>query len=423
MQNPLWRASRPARRHATRAAVAGIAVCALAACGSSGSSTGGTGSGSGSSTAVAVDDAAVQKNVNKAFQAEISLGSLPGTVQEAFRRATLELDKTKLDKAFECWKGATCQVGDGKVTLGIADGFGQNQWRKFSKMEIILQALTYPQIGKILSTDAQGDLAAMQSNIRSLAAQGAKAIVTYDDFGAAAVPAFTAASQQGAKISSYVGPVPNAPATAVHSQVHGDTCGAGKAMAKVATDDLGLSGQVAIFNGTPGNPQGQSWNKCFEEQLAGSKVTVGTKLDTSWTPAGTFQAASALVSSGKDYTGVFYDYADPMPQVVQAYEKAGKVTPALVTWTSNNGLFKEWEKRQGTPKAFDLYFTNGLNWQARVSVTAVMQLLDGKTVDNQLVMPQPFVKAEKGIYDAGRPDDYPGPSVLVPDSLVDRMLQ
>lgn len=411
---------------ALRGTVAAAAVCALAACGSSGSggSGGQGGSGSGGSTAaVDVDPAAVQKTVTKAFQADIDLGSLPGTVQEAFRRATVQLDSGKLDKAFECWKGASCQVGDGKVTLGIADGFGQNQWRKFSKMEIILQALTYPQVGKILSTDAQGDLGQMQANIRSLAAQGAKAIVTYDDFGPAAVPAFQAAAQQGAKVSSYVGPIPDAPATAVQNQVHGDTCDTGRQMAKVATEDLKLTGQVAIFNGTPGNPQGQAWNKCFEEGLSGGSISVGTKLDTSWTPAGTYQAASALVSSGKDYSGIFYDYADPMPQVVQAYEKAGKVTPALVTWTSNNGLFKEWEKRQGTDKAFELYFTNGLNWQARVSVTAVMDLLDGKQVDNQLVVPQPFVKAEKGIYDPDRPDDYPGPSVLVPDALVDRMLQ
>jgi ABC-type sugar transport system substrate-binding protein len=406
------------------AAACVAAACVLAACGSSQPpSSSGSGPSAGASATVDVSDADVQKTVDKAFLADISLGSLPETVQETFRRATLTLSTDKLDKAYECWNGASCTIpGGGNVTLGIADGFGQNQWRKFSKMEIILQALTYPQVGKIISTDAQGDLAAMQSNIRSLAAQGAKAIVTYDDFGAAAVPAFQAAAAQGAKISSYVGPVPGASQTAVQAQVHGDTCAAGKDMATVATDDLKLTGDVAIFNGTPGNPQGQSWNKCFTDQLAG-KLTVGTKLDTSWTPAGTFQAASALVSSGRTYTGIFYDYADPMPQIVQAYEKAGKVTPALVTWTSNNGLFKDWETRQGTPKAFELYFTNGLNWQARVSVTAVMDLLDGKTVPNELVVPQPFVKATKGIYDSARPDDYPGPSVLVPDSLIDRMLQ
>jgi ABC-type sugar transport system substrate-binding protein len=413
------------KRTVILAAASVVAAMTLAACSSSSSppsSGGGTSSGA-AATDVNVSDADAQKTVNKAFQADVPLASLPATVQEALKRATLTLPADKLNTAYDCWNTASCTVpGGGNITLGIADGFGQNQWRKFSKMELILQALTYPQVGKIISTDAQGDLAAMQSNIRSLAAQGAKAIVTYDDFGAAATPAFQAAAAQGAKISSYVGPVPDAPATAVAAQVHGDTCQAGKDMAKVATDDLKLTGEVAILNGTPGNPQGQSWNKCFADDVAG-KLTIGTKQDTSWTPAGTFTAASALVSSGKTYSGIFYDYADPMPQVIQAYEKANKVTPALVTWTSNNGLFKEWEQRQGTPKAFDLYFTNGLNWQARVSVTAVMDLLAGKAVDNQLVVPQPFVKAVKGVYESTRPDDYPGPSVLVPDSLIDRMLQ
>ena len=412
-----------ARSAATAAVVAALAL--TAACGSSdGASTGSSSDTKGSAgSKIDVSPAAVQATVTKAFQSDIKVDSLPATAQDAFARATLKLSPAKLDKAFECWKGASCTVGSGKVTLGIADGFGQNQWRKFSKMEIILQALTYPEVGKILSTDAQGDLAAFQSNVRSLAAQGAKAIVTYDDFGPAALPAFKAASQQGAKIASYVGPVPDAPETAVAAQVHGDTCTAGEDMADVAVNDLKLKGDVAIFNGTPGNPQGQGWNKCFEDKIKGSGISVGKKIDTSWTPAGVYQAASALVSSGEDAKAIFYDYADPMPQVVSAYEKAGKVTPALVTWTSNNGLFKEWSKRQGTDKAFKLYFTNGLNWQGRVAVSAVMDLLAGKKVDNQMIMPQPFVQAVKGVYDPKRPDDYPGPSVLVPDSLVTRMLQ
>jgi ABC-type sugar transport system substrate-binding protein len=414
------------RGRAARGTIAVVAVCALvAACGTDtdddAAGSPGTGGTGGSQEEIDVDDEQVQELVDRAFLADVSLDELPDIVQTAFRRATLELDDEKLDKAFECWEAASCDVGDGDVILGIADGFGQNQWRKFSRMEAILQAMTYPQIGKILSTDAQGDLAQMQSNIRSLAAQGATAIITYNDFGPAALPAFAAAAQQGAKISSYVGPTPDAPEDAIHNQVHGDTCEVGAEMAEVGQAELGLSGEVAIFNGTPGNPQGQSWNKCFEDEL--TDITVGTKLDTSWTPAGVFEAASALVSSGKDYAGIFYDYADPMPQIVQAYESAGKVTPPLVTWTSNNGLFKEWEERQGTDKAFELYFTNGLNWQARVSVTAVMSLLDGEEVENDVIVPQPFVKAEAGIYDANRPDDYPGPSVLVPDSVVDRMLR
>lgn len=406
-------------------AVGGLAIVAaltLAACSS--------GDGSSASTTKAdttdlskVDSAKVQEFVNGAFQGEVAVDSLPETVQESFKRASLTLTSAQQDKAFECWSKGTCTIGDGKVTLGIADGFGDNQWRKFTKMEAILQAFTYPQIGKIIYTDAQGDLAKMQSNIRSLAAQGAKAIVTYDDFGAAAVPAYEAVQKQGVKVSSYVGGIPDAPVSAVANQVKSDGCQAGKDMAKVVVDDYKVDGDIAILNGAPGNPQGAVWNKCVEDALAGSTAKVGTKVDTSWTPAGTFKAASALVSSGKDYKAVLHDYADPLTQVVAAYEKAGKVSPSLVTWSGNNGLLKLWADRQGTDKAFELHFTNSLNWEARVSVTAVMNLLEGKDVPAEIIVPQPFVKATKAMYAPDRPADYPGTSVLIPDALVTRMLK
>jgi ABC-type sugar transport system substrate-binding protein len=400
-------------------------VLTLAACssgGSSGSSNSGANSSGSNAALDKIDDAAAQKTVARAFLTEdVKFADLDPTVQEAFKRATIELTPAQLDKAFECWSKTSCEIGKGDVTLGIAEAFGQNQWRRISKMEAILQALTYPNVGKIISTDAQGDLATFQSNVRSLAAQGAKAIVSYNDFGAAALPAFQAAQAQGAKISTYVGPVPGAPKTSLASQVHGDTCAVGKEMAKVAQDDLKLTGEVAILNGTPGNPQGASWNKCFEDTLKGG-VTVGTKLDTDWTLAGAFKAASALVSSGKTYSGVFYDYADPIPQVIQAYDQAGAKPPAIVTWTSNNGMAKVWEEAQGTPREFPVYFTNGLNWQSRVSVTSVMGLLAGGNVKADIVVPQPFVQAKAGLYEKDRPDDYPGPSVLIPDALLSKML-
>ncbi|MGZ4456904.1 MAG: substrate-binding domain-containing protein [Nocardioides sp.] len=399
-------------------------VLGVTACGSSGSSGGG---GSVSDKSVVdlstITDAQAQATVDKALQTDtVKLADLDPTVQEAFKRASIELTSAQLDKAYECWTGTSCTIGSGKTTLGIAEAYGQNQWRKISKMEVILQAMTYPDIGKIIYTDAQGDLAKFQANVRSLAAQGAKAIVSYDDFGAAALPAFAAAQAQGAKISTFVGPVPDAPASSLANQVHGDICAAGTEMAKVAQDDLKLTGQVALLNGTPGNPQGATWNKCFEDALTPGGLTVGAKQDTDWTLAGAFKAASALVSSGKDYSGILYDYADPIPQVIDAYDKAGKKPPAIITWTSNNGMAKVWEQAQGTPRAFPVYFTNALNWEGRVSVTAVMSLLAGKDAASDITVPQPFVEAKPGLYQSDRPDDYPGPSVLVPDDLMTRML-
>ena len=39
-----------------------------------------------------------------------------------------------------------------------ADGGGLNVWRQVTRMEAILQALTYPDIGTIMFTDAQWDV-------------------------------------------------------------------------------------------------------------------------------------------------------------------------------------------------------------------------------------------------------------------------
>lgn len=414
-------------RHGRRSAVAATAVALLltvTACGSDDGGDGGSGGGGTDTSALdAVTDEQGQEMANLAFGTDaVALGDLDPVVQEALKRAAIELTPEQKDKAFECWQATTCEVGDGEITVGIADGFGGNLWRKVAKMEIILQALTYPEVGKIIFTDANADLPTFLSNVRSLSSQGAKAIISYNDFGAAALPAFQAAQAAGAKVSTYVGPTPDAPPEQLSNQVTGDVCAMGEEMAQVATEDLGLTGELAILNGTPGNPQGAAWNECLIDALPDG-VEIGQSVDTDWTLAGAFDAGSALVSSGTDYGAIFYDYADPIPQVVEAYDKAGKKIPAIITWTSNNGMAKVWEERLGTPDEFALYHTSALTWESRASVTAVMtQLLDGEEVEPVMVVPRPFVKAEEGYWLEDRPDDYPGPSALVPDDVMTRML-
>jgi ABC-type sugar transport system substrate-binding protein len=415
------------------AAVVGAVLIALAAgaCSSSGSPSSSTssaaagGPGSSAPASAAVSDVTVQKLATQAFQANISLSSLPGTVQQALQAAAEPLTQAQLTTAYSCWQNSTCSTGAaGSITLGIADGFGDNTWRQFTKMEIILQALHYKQVGKIIYTNAHGLLSQFQANIRSLTAQGVKAIVTYDDFGTAAVPAFAAAQRAGAKVSAYVGGIPNAPTTAVAVQVSANICAAGTSMADTTSSLLSGKGEVAFFNGTPGNPQGAAWNQCASQEFKakGGGITVAYQANTNWTPAGAQQAAAGLVSTGKPVKAILYDYADPLTQVVKAFQQAGRVSPALVTWTSNNALFGVWQQDQGTAKAFDLYYTNGLNWESRVSVTAVLAALGGQSVPAQITVPMPFVKAVKGIYAASLPGTYPGPSVLVPAALVSKML-
>jgi ABC-type sugar transport system substrate-binding protein len=388
-------------------AMAGGAIVAALVAGTS------MAAGTPASTA-AVSPAQLQATVTEAIGTPVPASSLAPLIREALTRATAKPTAAQLATAVKCYKADTCAVGSGTITIGIADGFGDNTWRKFTRMSIILQALTYPQVGKIIYTNAHGVLATYLANIRTLTADGAKGIVAYDDFGPAAYPAYTAAQSAGAAVSTYVGPLDGAPVSAVTTRVQPDICVMGKTMAAAAKNATGAAHpRVALFAGTPGNPQDAGWSKCA--------VTAGVNsvfsANTNWTPAGAFSAASALISSGKPAQAILYSYSNPVPQIVKAYNSAHKKIPAVITWTEDNGTACTYKK-----KPFPLYWTNSLNWVSRVSVTVVVDKLGGKSVPAELVYPFPLIKAKASDCVPGKPADFPGTKSLVPDSLVSTVI-
>lgn len=416
--------TRPAATTAQSAGTATTAAAVNSAAPAAGATAATASQPASTDSAVKVDDAALKALINKVFQQDMKPADVDPLIVEALGRATVQLTSAQLDTAYTCWKGSECKIaGGGDTTLAIVDAFGGNTWRRISKMETILQALTYPQIGRIISSDANFDLPTYQSQVRGAVAQGAKLIVGYNDFGDAMVPTFKDAQSAGAFVSIYVGPAPTAGASAIVTQIVTDTCSAGKSMADVAAKLTGGQGKIAFFNGTPGNPQGAAWNKCALDQLAAKSpgVTKTFAADTSWTPAGAAEAASALIATGDPVKAILYDYADPLPGVIDTFKQAGQKPPALITWTMNNDLFRVWQDAQGTPNAFDLYYTNGLNWVARVSVTAVMNAFSGHPNKAVVNYPLPFVPAQKGMYDKSKPGDFPG-TAIVPDALLAKMI-
>ena len=68
--------------------------------------------------------------------------------------------------ALRCWKNNGCKTGTGgKLKVAYLEQFGENVYRQMSKMEFILQALTYPQIGEIIYSSAHVGL---QQGVRRL---------------------------------------------------------------------------------------------------------------------------------------------------------------------------------------------------------------------------------------------------------------
>ncbi|MHB2029724.1 MAG: substrate-binding domain-containing protein, partial [Acidimicrobiales bacterium] len=361
-----------------------------------------------------VKKAALEKTIETALGVSTPAAKLPPIMVQALKVATKPLSAAKLQKAIACWKATSCTLGSGKLVVAEADGWDVNDWRAFVKMNVILQALEYPQIGKFIFTNGEGNLSTYDSDIRELAAEGVKIIVTFNTFGAAAYPAFKAAQKEGAYISEFVDPTTPAPRSALTTVVQPTICAAGKNMATVAKKLKATN--AAYFIGVPGNPEDAGVDTCATK----SGLHPVFSAATTWTPAGAEKAASALIASRKPAKSILYTYSTPVPNIVDAYVAAGqtKSIPAIITFTTNNStvcLLKKYK--------FPLYVTDAYNWAVRISLTALVDKYEGKSVPKDIYYPLPFHAATASSCTAAAPGAFPGLSSLVPASVAKQMLK
>jgi ribose transport system substrate-binding protein len=333
-------------------------------------------------------------------------------------RASIAVDE---DLALECWRNDGCETGTGgELTVGLADGFGGNVARQLFKMEFILQALTYPEVGEIIYTDANLDTQKAISDVRSMAAQGVDIIVSYPDAGEALLPAYRAASEQGSSVVLWANANIGEPGTDYLTFSGTDQCSLGNAYADVLNEHLPDGGTVAFLGGTPGNTQTPAWQECEREALNPNIEIVATA-DTDWTRQGALEAASGILSEHPDVDAWSYDYGDAFVGVIRAYEAAGLPLDVVATVHSDdNPLLCAW-RDVGNPN-FEVYHFVALFTQGRVALTAAMMANAGAEIPPDII----FATALKKIDENSCREDIPAdgsPSTLISAELQSRMFQ
>ena len=120
-------------------------------------------------------------------------------------------------------------------------------------MEFILQALTYPQVGKIIYRSAHSDLNQGIADFKAAIAQQVSLIVTYPDFGDAMLPVMKEATDAGIPVATYAWGYVTGPGKNYLTVVGEDTCALGKAFAYVMNTQV-KSGQHRLPRRLPGQP-------------------------------------------------------------------------------------------------------------------------------------------------------------------------
>ncbi len=344
--------------------------------------------------------------------------AIPKSVLAAVYRAGLPINAARLKLALKCWKQNTCDTGtNGKYTVALADGFGENVWREVTHMEFVLGALTYPEIGKIIYVSGQNNTQKQISDFRSLIAQKVDLIIGFPDAGPAMLPSYREATRRGIVVVPYTSTPGGTPGKDFTSFVSEDLCLLGKNFAGVMNTQV-KSGKIVFLGGTPGNGLSKAWQACERPALNKSIQVVGTA-DTNWTRQGTLQAMSGFLSKYPDLKGVSYEYADGFLGGVQAYQAAKKPLNLVLTLrTDEMGLFCSWKKLHNPN--FKIYYSNGGNFQSRLALTIGMIKLNGGSVPSTLIVPAALRKATASTCNPKVPGQTAA-STLVPDKVLQAM--
>ena len=353
-------------------------------------------------------------SVQAATQEELEMKSLGTTeninpvVAESFKRAAAGLTAEQRELAMKCWKDSVCETGHGDVTVALADGFGENVWRQVTKMEFIVEALSYPNIAKIIYTSGRNDPTKSISDLRSLIAQKVNVIVVFADASTALLPTIKEATEAGSIVilhnGTYVGGEPGKDYLATVSE---NLCDLGTGMIKAVAESTAGKDSVSVveLGGTPGNGLSAGWQKCSDEEIAKHpNMTLLGKADTNWTQEGSFQAMSGFLAQNDSVDGVVYEYADGFRGGLRAWQEAG-IEPNVVVAlrTDEQGLFCDWEKVNDPD--FKIFFASGHNFQSGIALTAGMMKLAGQDIPTVVDVPFKFRQVTKGMCNPELPLD------------------
>src|SRR3984957_13390498 len=242
---------------------------------------------------------------------------------------------------------APAWCGPKKASIAFLDGFGGNSWRVITTASAKEEAQKCPNITGYEYTDGQGNRQKAISDIKSMAAKGADALVVFGDAGPAVLPALTSVFKAGKVVVPYRVVVGGEAGKNYSKYIGASQKEDGVSWGNWIKSILPNGGNVLFISGPAGNSQGLS-------ELEGLKSVLGPEYKfinpppfdvTNWDPALTQQVLTAEIAKNPKIDVIVSDFGPSLVGALPLFKKSGRSVPALATsdgnilgcfWTDNN---------------------------------------------------------------------------------------
>ncbi len=266
--------------------------------------------------------------------------------------------------------------GDKPLKVALADGTGDNAFRKTARAEFEDEAAKCSNLTLLPYADAQNNPQKAISDIKGLVAKGADAIVVFPDAGEALLPTLREATKAGVAVVPWTANPGGTVGTDYTTFVGHNTVNDGKTWAKWTCEHLGdKGGNVLFLGGTPGNTQSITELKGIESEFkdnakcANAKLlnSPGKPIDTNWNPAQTQKVVSGLLTKYPTIDAVITDSGDGSLGGIRAFKSAKRKLPL---WTANdlNGFACTSQTEKAAQDDFNVMTVSSRTWIIRLAL-------------------------------------------------------
>jgi ribose transport system substrate-binding protein len=281
--------------------------------------------------------------------------------------------------------------GPKKISLGLADGFGDNNWRQVTSAEAKAEIAKCPSVTSYAYTDGQGNTQKAISDIQGLVAKGTRALVVFPDAGQAVLPALRSAHRAGVVTVPYRVEPGGKAGTDYDAFVSTDFRQAGVLWAKWLVKALHGKGNVLNLGGPPANSQSLAEYQGMRSVLKahpGIRFVGTTPYEvTNWDAAQTQKVITAALSKYPRIDAITTDFGSALASSFSAFAQAGRKIPAIATEDSNQ-LACDWQKNKSAGKGFPLFTVSSQNAMSRLAVDVAVAKASGGVVPSSTVYPQ-----------------------------------